>query len=155
MNPNVRRVTTRSWPVVFAVVLAAAAAYAAKSGVSAGEPGAGGGAQDLSRLENRMNTLEQRLYSIDASINRLEQQSRLSGVTPSAGAGARDVEVRLLRAEVEVLQRRLVESECALVRLDERTLAPAAREARRQAGVGRPDPCRLNPEAPVRLVARP
>jgi hypothetical protein len=67
----------------------------------------------------------------------------------------RDPEIGLLRGEVETLQRRLVEVECGLARLDERTLTPAAREARKRAGTSVTDPCRLSADAPLRLSTRP
>ncbi|HEV2835635.1 MAG TPA: hypothetical protein VGW58_09980 [Pyrinomonadaceae bacterium] len=103
--------------------------------------------QQVLRLETRINQLEQRLYSIETSMRTLEQQSRLAGVT-SRDAGQQDV--ILLRAEVQRLQQRLGESECALAKLDERTLSPAVREARRKSGV-RPDGCRTNVDAPIRF----
>jgi hypothetical protein len=103
--------------------------------------------QDVIRLESRINQLDQRLYTIETSIRTLEQQSRLAGVT-SRSPGQQDVE--FLRGEVQRLQQRLAEHECALAKLDERTLSPAAREARRKSGV-RPDGCRTNVDAPLRL----
>ncbi len=102
--------------------------------------------QDVIRLETRINQLEQRFYQIDASIRNLEQQSRLGGT--SRGVSAQDVE--LLRAQIQALQTRLLEDECALAKLDERTLSPAMRNSRRQSGV-RSDPCRLNVDSPLRL----
>ena len=104
--------------------------------------------QDVIRLETRINQLETRLYAIDSNMRNLEQQFRLAGST-GRGAGAEDV--ARLRLEVNALQQRLAEHECALAKLDERTLSPAARTARRQSGPGGNDPCRLNFETPVRL----
>jgi hypothetical protein len=106
--------------------------------------------QDVIRLESRMNQLEQRFYSIESSIRTLEQQSRL------AGANQRDLsqeDVARLRAEIQTLQLRLADDECALARLDERTLSPAMR-ASRQRSAGRTDPCRANVDAPLRLPDR-
>ena len=106
--------------------------------------------QDVIRLESRMNQLEQRFYSIESSIRTLEQQSRL------AGANQRDLsqeDVARLRAEIQTLQLRLADDECALARLDERTLSPAMR-ASRQRSAGRTDPCRANADAPLRLPDR-
>ena len=108
--------------------------------------------QDLTRIESRLSQMEQRFYSIEASIRGLEQQSRVSNSTTR---GERDPEVGLLRAEVESLRRRLAEFECGLVRVDERTLTPAVKEARRNSAGGAGDPCRFNPGAPLRLTARP
>jgi hypothetical protein len=106
--------------------------------------------QEVIRLETRINQLEQRLYSIDTSIRNLEQQSRLAGST-SRGVSAQDVEV--LRSQIQQLQLRLIEDECALAKLDERTLSPAMRNLRRQSGV-RSDPCRVNVDTPLRLPDR-
>ena len=103
--------------------------------------------QEVLRLETRLNQLEQRLYSIDTSIRNLEQQSRIGG-RASQGVSAQDLE--LLRSQIQTLQLRLVEDECSLARLDERTLSPAMRNSRRQSGV-RSDPCRVNVDAPLRL----
>jgi hypothetical protein len=136
--------------LVLVSALAAAAAYAGEPLSRTGEASAP--AQDVTRIESRLGQLEQRFFSIEASIRALEQQSRLSGVT--SGRAARDPEVGLLRVEVETLRRRLAEVECGLARVDERTLSAAVREARRKAEAGTGDPCRLNAGAPLRLPAR-
>lgn len=104
--------------------------------------------QDVIRLETRLNQLEQRLYQIDTSIRNIEQQSRLGGA--SRGVSAQDVE--LLRSQINALQLRLIEDECGLAKLDERTLSVAMRNSRRQSG--RSDPCRVNVDAPLRLPER-
>ena len=117
-------------------------AFAAGAGNAAPPP-----QQEVLRLETRLNQLEQRLYSIDTSIRNLEQQSRIAGRT-SQGVSAQDLE--LLRSQIQTLQLRLVEDECSLARLDERTLSPAMRTSRRQSAV-RSDPCRVNVDAPLRL----
>lgn len=106
-------------------------------------------------LERRINQLEQRFYTIETSITRLEQQVSLSSRPSLTQPGASDTEVTLLRSEVEALQRRLGEIECGLAKLDERTLSPAARDARKRSGVSSTDPCRLNPETQLRLSTRP
>ena len=103
--------------------------------------------QEVFRLETRLNQLEQRLYQIDTSIRNLEQQSRIAGA--ARGGSSQDVE--LLRSQIQTLQLRLIEDECALAKLDERTLSAAMR-ARRQAG--RTDPCRSNVDTPLRLPER-
>ena len=103
--------------------------------------------QDAIRLEQRMNQLEQRFYSIESSLRNLEQQSRLAGST-QRGLSVEDV--TRLRAEVQTLQLRLQEDECALARLDERTLSLAMRL---RPG-GRTDPCRTNTDAPLQLPDR-
>ena len=102
--------------------------------------------QDAIRLESRINQLETRLYSIEASIRTLEQQSRIAGASQR---GLSQDDLVRLRADIQTLQLRLVEDECALARLDERTLSPAMRRKS-----GRPDPCRANPDAPLQLTGR-
>jgi hypothetical protein len=131
-----------------AAVVYAGGGPAARHGAAAPPP-----PQDVIRIESRLSQLEQRFYSVEASIRGLEQQSRLSGVT--AGRPARDPEVGLLRAEVEALGRRLAEAECGLARVDERTLGSAAKRAREKSTAGAGDPCRLNVDTPLRLPARP
>lgn len=108
-------------------------------------------AQDLTNIERRISLLEQRFYSVETSINRLEQQTRLS--PNNASSTDRTIEINLLRSEIETLQRRLAEAECGLLKLDERTLSPAAREARRRAATT--DPCRLSADSPIKLSTRP
>jgi predicted nucleic acid-binding Zn-ribbon protein len=102
--------------------------------------------QDAIRLEQRMNQLEQRFYSIESSLRNLEQQSRLAGST-QRGLGQEDL--ARLRADIQTFQIRLAEDECALARLDERTLTPSQRRKS-----GRTDPCRLNFDAPLQLPDR-
>lgn len=102
--------------------------------------------QDVIRLENRINQLEQRLFSIDNNLRNLEQQTRLAGST--RGAGASTEEVARLRLDVQALQQRLAEHECALSKLDERTLSATMR-ARRRSGAN--DPCRQNVDTPVQF----
>ena len=106
--------------------------------------------QDVIRLENRIGQLEQRLFSIETGLRTLEQQSRITGAT-SRGISAEDV--ALLRSEIQILQRRLADDECGLAKLDERTLPPAVRDARRKSGAGT-DPCRVNVDTPLRLPER-
>jgi hypothetical protein len=101
----------------------------------------------------RISQLEQRFRSVELSISRLEQQSRLPGLSPGATAHGEDT--RLLRAEIDALRRRLAEVECGLIRIDERTLAPAARDERPRGGAGATGPCRLNAAAPLSLPTRP
>ena len=105
--------------------------------------------QDVIRLENRLTLLEQRFYSVEASIRSLEQQLRLGSAT-SRSAGQE--EIRQLRVENEALRQRLAEMECGLAKLDERTLTASMREARRKSSGGAIDPCRLNADLPLRLT---
>jgi polyhydroxyalkanoate synthesis regulator phasin len=104
--------------------------------------------QDVIRLENRLTQLEQRLFTIENSLRNLEQQSRLANVTSRS---VNQDDLVLLRSEVQALQRRLAEDECGLAKLDERTLAPQRRDARKKSGAGDSDPCRLNFDTPLRF----
>ncbi|HVF21618.1 MAG TPA: hypothetical protein VM941_01025 [Pyrinomonadaceae bacterium] len=127
--------------IVFRSSAAATATNAAPR--SAAEP-----QQEVLRLETRINQLEQRLYGIETSMRTLEQQSRLGATSRGGAVSAQDV--ALLQSQIQALQLRLAEDECGLARLDERTLSPAMRNARRQSA-GRTDPCRTNVESPLRL----
>lgn len=152
MDSRTRRAASSLWPTVLVLVSAiAAAAYA--GGPAAGTGEAATPPQDVIRIESRLSQLEQRFYSVEASIRGLEQQSRLSDI--NSGRAARDPEVGLLRAEVEALRQRLIEVECGLAKVDERTLNAAAKRARQGPSRGAGDPCRLNADAPVRLPSRP
>lgn len=109
-------------------------------------------AQDVIRLETRINQLEQRLYTMEASIRSIEQQTRIAGAQ-SRGSGVTADEFARLIAHLQALQVRVMEDECALAKLDERTLTAAQRDARRKSGAAI-DPCRNNYEAPLRLPER-
>jgi hypothetical protein len=102
--------------------------------------------QDVIRLESRLTQLEQRLYAIETSVRTLEQQSRLGSMS-SRTISPEDL-IRL-QSDIQMLQRRIVDDECGLAKLDERTLTPAMRDARRKSGTS--DPCRNSYESPLRL----
>ena len=102
--------------------------------------------QDFLRLDNRITQLEQRLFSIETTLRNVEQQVRLASI-PSR-SGSQD-ELGRLRSDVDALQRRLTDYDCALAKLDERTLSPQRRELRRRTGIT--DPCRTNSETPLQL----
>ena len=106
--------------------------------------------QDVIRIESRLNQLEQRFYTVETSMRTLEQQSRMAGMNRGGGVTADDI--TLLRTEIQRLQARIMEDECALAKLDERTLSPTAREARQRAAGN--DPCRANAELPLRPPTR-
>src|SRR2546423_2290311 len=142
----------KNWRVTLAIILCVAVGVTARTYRSnaPSESGTGTGTpQDVTNLEHRVSLLEQRFYTIESSINRLEQQAALYGRAPAPSTSMLDPEISLLRGEVEVLQRRLIEVECGLVRLDERTLAPGARETRKRGDASNTDPCRLNADAPL------
>ena len=109
-------------------------------------------AQDVIRLETRLNQLEQRLYTMEASLRNIEQQARIAGAA-SRGGSVSAPEFELVRAQLQALQVRVRENECALAKLDERTLTPAMRDARRKSGAAS-DACRTNVDAPLRFPER-
>jgi len=128
--------------ISFAIIGSVLAGHDNVSSASLNEP------QDTVYLDRRISMLETRLSSIESSLRMVQQQaSAPSYQTPST----RDPETQLLQSEVAVLSGRVRELECGLVHLDERTLTPAARQARKQASAQSTDPCRLNAEAPVQL----
>ena len=106
--------------------------------------------QDAIRLEQRINQLEQRLYAMETTLRNVEQQARLGGTT---SRNLSQQEVALLTTQLQSLQLRLADYDCALAKLDERTLSPAMRDARRKSAAGS-DPCRSNAESPLRLPDR-
>ena len=109
--------------------------------------------QDVGSLDRRITSVEQRLYSIESSISRL-QQSALSERSRPLQPIARDQEIDLVRADIQRLQLRLNEVECGLLKLDERT-AVSVRDNLKGPGAKTGDPCRLNPATPLRLSTRP
>src|SRR4051794_31711996 len=110
--------------ITFLLILGAWALLAGKP--SSAET-AGAGQQDIIRLESRLTQIEQRLYGMDANIQRLQQTAVSGAANRNAG---RDPEITLLTSQVQVLQQHLSEVDCGLARLDERTLSPAAKQAR-------------------------
>jgi polyhydroxyalkanoate synthesis regulator phasin len=102
--------------------------------------------QDVLRLDNRVTQLEQRLFSIETTLRNVEQQVRLASV-PSR-SGSQD-ELARVRSDVDALQRQLSDYECALAKLDERTLTPQKRALRKR--TGNSDQCRANFDAPLQL----
>jgi len=139
------------WVLVFCAVVATG--VEAYRGKNSSEPAAVG-AQDVMSLDRRISSLEQRLYSIESNISRLQQEAIGTRSSIQSQPG-RDPELDRLRSEVELLNARVRELECGVVHLDERTLSATAKEARGRAGAQSKDPCRLNPETQVRLSSRP
>ena len=105
--------------------------------------------QDPAGLDRRISMLEQRFYTLESGINRLQQAMAAQRQAPST-ADVSDREMTLLSQEIQRLQLRLTEVECGLVKLDERTAS-----ARRNGEPKSADPCRVNPGSPLRLSARP
>src|SRR5829696_5635413 len=109
--------------------------------------------QDVGSLDRRISLLEQRFYSLETSINRL-QQFIASQRTPVQQPGTGTQELILVREDIQRLGLRLTEIECGLLKLDERTAKPV-RVSRRNDAATSVDPCRLNPDMPLRLSSRP
>lgn len=105
-------------------------------------------------LESRLNVMEQRFYGLESRLNRIEQASIRPSVTVPA-AQDQTAEIQFLRSQVDSLRTRVGELECAVLKLDERTLTAAARARRQGHAVGAPDRCRMDNSTPVQLSARP
>lgn len=110
-------------------------------------------AQSDAFLSRRIDQIENRFYTIESRLNRLESTPRSTATLPSI-TSTNDIEIQTLRSQVDLLRTRLGETECALLRLDERTLTPAARTTRAKTAVS-PQPCRQDITSPVTLSARP
>jgi hypothetical protein len=111
--------------------------------------------QDPTGLDRRLSLLEQKVYVMENTLNRIEQQSRLYPTPAAPQPSGSDTASAVLRAQVESLQRQMAELSCGLVKLDERTLSPEARSARQKSGALNVDPCRQNADAPLNIVSRP
>src|SRR5262249_45405975 len=136
------------WPAALVFVCAAAGVcgYASRPVPAALPPGAG---QDIMSVDRRVSTLEQRMYTIDSHINQLQQQVMMINRTPAPPAGASG-DVGQLRVELDLLRNRINQIECAIAKLDERTLQP-----------GKPkrsvvkDPCRQDSQTPIEMPGHP
>src|SRR5215203_1432030 len=65
--------------------------------------------QELSSLDRRVSLLEQRFYSVESSISRLQQYvaaQRPSVPQPSTGSSISDREISLMREEIQRLNLR-------------------------------------------------
>ena len=104
--------------------------------------------QDPGSLDRRLSLLEQRFYSVESSVNRLQQYVATQRF-PISQPTTSDRDLILMREEIQRLSLRVSELECGLVKLDERTTT------RRSTADKPSDPCRLNTDTAVRLSARP
>lgn len=139
---------TRKWRfalAAIAVVLVVMAARAERASVTALASTAPN-AQDITMLDHRISMIEQRLFSLEANVNRLQQQA-IVAERPSPSTGRSDQDVTLMREQIQILQQQIRLVECGMARLDERTLPAGARASRERPT----DPCRLNPQAPLQL----
>src|SRR3712207_5062758 len=98
-------------------IMIAAIFYGGKSLFSNGNLTTTALAQNDPLLERRVSQLEQRFYTIETRISRLEQESRLPSITPRTNT-RNDTEISLLRTQIDTLQLRLRELECGVVRVD-------------------------------------
>ncbi len=106
-------------------------------------------------LSRRIDQVEQRFFSIESRISRIEQESRAISIAPRLPVNSNETELQFLRSQIETLRMRLGEAECGLLRVDERTLTPTSRQARIKSATGGTDKCRSEPASPVTLSARP
>ena len=111
-------------------------------------------AQQDMMLARRLDQVEQRFFSLESRLSRLESDTRRPAVVPPILSN-NDTEVQLLRTELDGFRVRLGETECGLLRLDERTLTSQARLARKKSSSSGTENCRLNRDVPVYLSARP
>src|SRR5437667_12128472 len=144
----------RSWRVSLLMMPFVAIAVMASlhRGTNPLPSGIGNNTQDVISLDRRISLLEQRFYAVESKVNRLEQQVAFSQRTPTPSNSGRELE--LLHHQTEMLERRLVEIDCGLVMLDERTLTPAARESRGSLGTKVIDRCWLEQGSPLRFWCR-
>lgn len=103
-------------------------------------------AQNDMFLSRRIDQVEQRFYSLESRLNRLE--SVRPAVSSPTIADTNNIELQFLRTQLDGLRTRVGELECGVLRLDERTTVPARR-------MKSSEPCRRDPAAVVQLSARP
>jgi hypothetical protein len=135
---------------VIALIIAACLSAAAASGHLATNAAVADGAssvQDPAGLDRRVSMLEQRTFIIEASIRRLEQQANMR---PTLQPDQTSAETVILRNEVARLRNEMQVVQCALAKLDERTLSPELRLKRDQNNSYK-DPCRIRPETPLQM----
>lgn len=142
----------RKIAIVLSILVLSGAASIAVEGNRTGLTGPSSAPQDPMYLDRRISLLEQRFNILESNVSRLQQQAMSIERTPAQPA--RDPNVDLLRAELEILKSRLKEIECGVVRLDERTLSPASRESMKRTGSQGKDPCRQFPEVPIEFSPR-
>ena len=126
---DTNRIYERGWIVVLVCVAGQAFVMVFRISSAARAQNAVNAQQEAIRLESRINQLEQRLYSMETSLRTLETRSQIGNVS------SRDVtqqNLSVLTSTMQAFQLRLADDECALAKLDERTLSPAMRQARQR-----------------------
>lgn len=108
-------------------------------------------AQNDAFLSRRVDMLEQRLYSMESKISQLSMQSRPS-VLPSVPITTQN-DINYLQTSVDGVRVRIGELECAVLKLDERTLTAAQRRTTKTGSTA--DRCRESFGSPIQLSARP
>lgn len=136
----------KRFQLVVIVILATVVVIILGRGVSGAET------QDPASLDRRISMLEQRFYTLETTMNRLQQVITSQRSTGSS-SDVRGQEVDQLQAEMQRLQLRLNEVECGLLKLDERTTVASGN--RRGGEPRETDPCRQNTGTPLRLSSRP
>ena len=105
--------------------------------------------QDIMSVDRRVSTLEQRIFTIESNIGQLQQQINMIGrsSTPSSGATA---DVQQVRLELDLLRSQIGLIQCAIAKLDERTLQ-SGKPKRNSVK----DPCRLDLQTPIEQPSHP
>lgn len=141
---------------VFAILGVASVGYLGVTIIAGGRWETTVSAQQDPFLSQRLNRIEQRFTTIESRLVQIEQQSRYQTPVIDSSSAARETEIRLLRSEIEALRLRVGETECGLLKLDERTLSSTARQAQKKSGArGGTDICRQSPDSRLQLSARP
>jgi hypothetical protein len=108
------------------------------------------GFQDVMSLDRRISSVEQRIYTMESNINQIRQQVSLYQ-RPQTLPNQPDPAVDRLRTDIILIQQRLGDLECAVAKLDQRTLPK--NEAEKAMAQGS-DPCRLEPNTPLHIPVR-
>lgn len=105
--------------------------------------------QEYFTLDRRLSQVEQKLYTMDTMINQLQRQIMASSRTqPNTSATTQAIENEQLSLQVQQLRSRIGEIECAVVKLDQRTLPRSEKTTEPK------DACRRDANTPVRLSQR-
>lgn len=157
MNTSKRRHNFRVVVYVFAVIGFSSMIYSSVSPLFTGKIVPSVSAQTDPFLDRRIGQIEQRFFSLESRLNRLEQDSRVQSITPVTPElpGSNNTEIYLLRSQIDTLQLRIAELECAAVKLDQRTLPETARRVQQPPASGIIDPCRRNVNTQLNLSAHP
>ena len=144
-------INLRTWTIALAGVasLIAIGVNAGNYSARASAAPANSSTQDVQSLDRRISFLEQRLFMIESRISRVEQQ--VAANTRSSSSSQQIRTDNELRQEIEAVKAQMNQITCGLAKLDERTLSAAARQSEHRSSNSTPDPCRLNPETPLRL----